>query len=690
MPARVIAVLSDPAFSKHCQHQSAGVRGMSFLQRLIDLYKSDSLAPHGICLLWEPTLIWLHVVSDSLVAIAYFSIPIALAVFVSKRPDVEFGWVFWAFAIFILACGTTHVFGIWTLWYPDYVAQGAIKGFTALASVGTAIGLWPLLPKALALPSPEQLRKSNEALTSQIEQRDIALRALESEKAERIKAEESLRALEQHRQIERLVAVTPDAVIVIDSSGRVRFVNDTAVRLFGKSVESFVGSSFGFSIRPGEVTQIDIPRNGARRIGEMRVADCEWGDAAAYLVVIRDVTEDIATEQQVRQSQKMDAIGQLTGGIAHDFNNLLTVITASIEILGDAVADEPQIAPLAKLIDDAAERGAVLTGQLLAFSRKQPLQPRDINMNTLLANAVQLLRPALGEEFEIEAVPDEETWPAFADPNQLTTALLNLALNARDAMPQGGKITIETANLVLDTDFVKASQGVTPGPYVMIAVSDTGTGMPADIRERVFEPFFTTKAEGKGTGLGLSMVYGFVKQSGGHVRIFSEEGHGTIVRLYLPRSTGQDDLSTELAPALLVEGGSETILVVEDDGLVRSSVVAQLQSLGYTTLTAVDATQALRLIRDGAEFDLLLTDVIMPGGMNGRELADETLKLRRDAKVLFTSGYSEDAIVHNGRLDPEVLLLAKPYRKADLARMVRRALNFVSGYSRSATIENRK
>jgi len=313
-----------------------------FLNDLVNFFDSTNLAPHGLCLLWRPELISLHVVSDGLIALAYFSIPIALAAFVSKRPDVEFGWVFWAFAIFIMACGTTHVFGIWTLWYPDYVMEGAVKGFTALASVATAIGLWPLLPKALALPSPEQLRR--------------AWQAFETEKAERLKAEKSLRALEQHRQIERLVAVTPDAVVVVDRGGIVQFANDAAVKLFGKQADAFVGATFGIAIASQEIAQIEIPLDDRPQIGEMRVADCEWGDGVAHLVVIRDITEKVTAEQQLRHAQKMDAIGQLTGGIAHDFNNLLTVITGSIEILQDLVTDNPQLAHVAKLIAAATAR----------------------------------------------------------------------------------------------------------------------------------------------------------------------------------------------------------------------------------------------------------------------------------------------------------------------------------------------
>jgi CheY-like chemotaxis protein len=333
------------------------------------------------------------------------------------------------------------------------------------------------------------------------------------------------------------------------------------------------------------------------------------------------------------------------------------------------------LASIAKMIDDAAERGAELTRRLLAFARKQPLQPRVTDINALVLDAATLLRPSLGEQVEIESTLEADAWPALVDPTELATALVNLALNARDAMAAGGKLTLETGNVILDEAYAATNPEVRPGAYVMIAVSDTGSGIPAAIRDQVFEPFFTTKDVGKGTGLGLSMVYGFVKQSGGHIKIYSEEGHGTSIKIYLPRA-GEVADSTEEAPKIVaLAGGRETILVAEDDELVRNYVVAQLQSLGYATHAAADSTEALRLIDQGEPCDLLFTDVIMPGGMNGRQLAEEAVKRRPSIKVLYTSGYTDNAVVHHGRLDPGVALLNKPYRKTDLARKIREVLD---------------
>jgi signal transduction histidine kinase len=380
-----------------------------------------------------------------------------------------------------------------------------------------------------------------------------------------------------------------------------------------------------------------------------------------------------AADLQLRQAQKMEAVGQLTGGVAHDLNNILTVIVGTIGILAESVVDRPELIAITKMIDEAAARGSDLVQSLLAFARKQALQPRKVDINSLVMEATNLLRPTLGEQIEVHMNLAGGASHALIDPSQLASAILNLALNARDAMPDGGKLVIETSNVVLDDSYVSANSDVTAGNYVMVAVTDCGHGIPASILDNVFEPFFTTKDVDKGSGLGLSMVYGFVKQSGGHIKIYSEEDHGTTVRIYLPEAEGAAQ-PAEPASKLPLEGGHETILVVEDDHLVRALVVGQIKSLGYVALTAANAAEALNVIDSPREIDLLFTDMIMPGAMNGRQLAEKALQRRESLKILFTSGYSEGAIVHHGRLDAGVLLLAKPYHKSDLARMIRTAL----------------
>ncbi|WP_439375218.1 CHASE3 domain-containing protein [Bradyrhizobium sp. DASA03120] len=397
------------------------------------------------------------------------------------------------------------------------------------------------------------------------------------------------------------------------------------------------------------------------------------GEISGAVLVYHDATTSRETERQLHQSQKLDAIGKLTGGVAHDFNNMLTVISGNTETLVASLEQQPELQRVARLIDDAAERCAELIQHLLAFARRQPLQPRNVEINAAIADIAKLLRPTLGEQIQIETVLEQGPLTAHIDPSRLTNAVLNMAINARDAMPNGGKLLLETHRVVLDEAYAQANAEVRPGPYVMLAVSDTGTGMSAETQQMAFEPFFTTKEVGKGSGLGLSMVYGFVKQSGGHIKIYSEEGHGTTIKLYLPPGEGAPDAAANVVPQ--AEGGAETIFVVEDDSLVRNFVTAQLQSLGYKTIAAPDSRAALELIEAGQTFDLLFTDVVIPGGISGRELAEKVAKLRPGLKVLYTSGYTDNAIVHHGKLDDGVLLLTKPYRRNQLAEMIRKALN---------------
>ncbi len=396
------------------------------------------------------------------------------------------------------------------------------------------------------------------------------------------------------------------------------------------------------------------------------------GTISGAVLVYHDATASRETERQLHQSQKLDAIGKLTGGVAHDFNNMLTVISGNTESLVAGLKEQPELQRVARLIIEAADRCAELIQHLLAFARKQPLKPRNVDVNAALVDIAKLLRPTLGEQIQIETALEQDAVISHIDPSRLTNAVLNMAINARDAMPGGGKLLLETHKVELDEAYARANPDVVPGPYVMLAVSDTGTGMPPSVRDQVFEPFFTTKEIGRGSGLGLSMVYGFVKQSGGHIKIYSEEGHGTTLKLYLP--PGQGAAESAVATTQAAAGGSETILVVEDDNLVRNFVTAQLQSLGYGTIAAADSRAALALVDGGERFDLLFTDVVIPGGMGGRELAQAVAKRRPGVKVLYTSGYTDSAIEHQGKLADGVLLLTKPYRRNQLADMIRLAL----------------
>jgi len=504
--------------------------------------------------------------------------------------------------------------------------------------------------------------------------------------------------LESEQMARAIIDTALDAFVQIDRSGAITEWSPHAEAMFGSARGEVLGQNLASLIfapdhreeyregyarftdeaargGPGHRFEIEAVRKDGVLIQiEVAMTALHRDSGTVMNAFMRDLTDKKASEEQLRQAQKMESIGQLTGGIAHDFNNMLTVITGTIDILADAVADQPQYAAIVKLISQAADRGAALTGHLLAFARKQPLQPHQTNINALLADLKNLLQPTLGEQIEIESVLQDDIWPIFVDRGQLGSALVNLAVNARDAMPDGGKLTLETCNVVLDQNFAERVGEIEPGNYVMIAVSDTGIGISEAIRDKVFDPFFTTKEVGKGTGLGLSMVYGFIKQSGGHVTVYSDVGRGTTIRIYLPRAPAESE-AERISPTAIESGagGNETILIVEDDAMLRSYVTTQLESLGYRALTAANAAEALTISDDGAAFDLLFTDITMPGRMNGRQLAAEMAKRRTALKVLFTSGYSENAAVVD-RLDSEILLLSKPYRKSELARMIRLAL----------------
>lgn len=434
--------------------------------------------------------------------------------------------------------------------------------------------------------------------------------------------------------------------------------------------------------------EIAVRRSGGSDPIQLVVSGRSLRDASEAIcggvLVFRDVTAARETERKLRQSQRLDAIGKLTGGVAHDFNNMLTVICGTTEILVDKLQGRPDLQAVAALIDQAADRCAELIQHLLAFASKQPLHPRNVNVDATVTDIVNLLRPTLGEHIEIESILGREVAPARVDPSQLANALINLAINARDAMPDGGKLRLEISEVLLDEAYAESHADVRPGAYVLLTVSDTGIGMSADLRDKVFEPFFTTKDAGKGTGLGLSMVYGFAKQSGGHIKIHSEPNLGTSIKLYLPVATGEAD--SDVLEAKPVQGAGETILVVEDDTLVRDFVIAQLHSLGYGTASAADGQAALALLESGRSFDLVFTDVVLPGGITGPQLADEIKKSWPATKVLYTSGYTENAAMNAGRLDRGVMLLSKPYSKSELAGMVRLALGDGAASSRAWAI----
>lgn len=516
-------------------------------------------APHGYCLLWKPELLWTHALSDALIAAAYFSIPIALISFVRRRADLEFGFIFWLFALFIMACGATHIFSIWNLWNADYGYEAAVKALTAAASVLTAIMVWPLLPRALAIPSPSALQFANDELTSTLLARDAALEQLRAEMAERKRAEEKL-----------------------------------------------------------------------------------------------------------LQTQKIEALGQLTGGIAHDFNNLLQAISSSIQLIERAPTDEERVSKWAGMAREATERAERLTAQLLTFSRVKAVSVEDVEVGEMLQSLNDLLARSLGPTIDLSI--DAETDAVVAvDRTQLELALLNLVINARDAMPEGGAISVGSEMVAVQGDAELAD-----GDYVALSVEDDGAGISPENLARVFDPFFSTKEAGKGTGLGLSMVHGLAKQQGGTVRIDSEVGVGTTVTILLPAATeaqAGNDARRTVIDTRDVDLSGQRILLVDDDEAVRAGIVEALLILGAEVEIAENGEAGLAAL-ERKTFDLMLCDYAMPG-MNGAELAAEARRAAPDLRIIMATGFADFAEIERA-LGTDAEVIRKPFSLGALAALLSR------------------
>lgn len=559
------------------------------------LFDTEGFMPHGMCLMWRPEFLLLHAGSDLLIALSYYSIPLALIFFITKRTDFEFRWMFALFGAFILACGTTHLFKIWTLWNPDYVMDGAIKALTAAISLPTAIILWRVMPEALAIPSKKAVEAINHDLESQIRQR---------------------------RQAE------------------------TALRELNTDLE--------------------------QRVRE-RTAELERANAALK----SEMAERGQAEEKLRQAQKMEAIGQLTGGIAHDFNNLLAVVIGNLELMEEtpAIAADPVLTDCTVTALRSAYRGAELTERLLAFARKQSLNPQPIDVSAVVGSMSNLLSRALGERIKVHLVPAEAEAVAVVDQSFLESAILNLALNARDAMPAGGTLTAETAVChFAEAQTTVGGESMPPGDYVRISIKDSGKGMSPEIAARAFEPFFTTKEFGRGSGLGLSMVYGFVHQSNGYITLDTAPERGTTLSLYLPRVLGATMPAPVAAGSAPVPGMlSGTVLIVEDDADVRRFVANTVKALGFEVLEAGDGMAAFEMLNAIGRVNVLITDVVLPGGLNGPDLARQAQDRHPQLSVLYMSGYS-DAPLGDGVAVPPEKLIRKPFRKGQIAALLMQAM----------------
>jgi signal transduction histidine kinase/CheY-like chemotaxis protein len=570
------------------------------------LFSTDIFMPHGMCFAWDPGVLWLNVVSDSLIAASYYAIPFLLFYFVKKRRDVAFNPIFIAFGAFILACGTTHLLGAITVWTPAYRLDGLVKAITAAASAATLAMLIPMMPALVKLPSPSELAWANDALEKEVGER----RAAEAE-VRRMNAELEQRVAARTAELAESVALQKHAA---DS---LRLAND------------------------------DLQREMQRRH---------------------------EVEDQLIHAQKMEAVGRLAGGVAHDFNNLLTAILGYTELLHGRVEQDPDALEYTAEVRRAAERASDLTNQLLAFSRRRPASPQVVDLNRVVRQIDKMLRRIIGEDIDLEVRLAPDLWRVMVDPAHMDQVVMNLAVNSRDAMPDGGKLTIETANVRLTDEYAAGHLEARPGPYVMMAVSDTGIGMDTATQGRVFEPFFTTKEQGKGTGLGLSIVYGIVKQNAGGIMMYSEPSRGTVFKIYIPAVEAP-------VPAALAEGEegdrglrNATILLVEDEDQVRKLARAFLERQGYRVVEAASGPEALKTLEEYAgRIDLLLTDMVMPQ-MNGAALAERVKAMRTEIRILFMSGYTEVGVEIPELLSGEGQFLQKPFSASTLDRKVREAL----------------
>ncbi|MBL4666815.1 MAG: response regulator, partial [Sneathiella sp.] len=605
--------------------------------------------PHGTCFLWYPEILYTQAISDVVTGVSYYSVAIGLIYFVTQREDIPFKWFYIPFGTLVFAaCGTVHFLGAWTLWTPDFGVQTVFKVITAIVSLSIGTMLWPLMPKIIALPSPRQFA------AAKLELADAKLQ--HAEKAV-IESEQRFRDFAENGA-DWFWEIGPDLCFT--------YVAGNVEKILGLKAEQFIGKNrieinqeynLKHSAEWTELLAIiddrlpfsdfkyhwNRPDGGNRYIsisGKPRYDENNF--FMGYRGVGRDITEQNQLEEQMRRAQKMEAVGQLTGGIAHDFNNILGIIQGNLEIIEEITSENPEVQKRIEKLQHGVNRGADITKKLLGFSRKTEHEIQLTHPNELVRNLKDLIAKSLTASIDIETDLEENLWAVKLDAGDLENALLNLALNARDAMPEGGVLKIETENTKLGAEYLPAEIEGKPGEYVVISVSDTGTGMDARTKDKILQPFFTTKERGMGTGLGLSMVYGFIQRTSGFLKIRSELGNGTTFQLHLPRSViGKIETEDNADFASELPTGSEKILIVDDEDELREIAEFHLTKLGYDTVLAKNGMTALEILRKNPDIDLLFSDIILPQGMDGYQLSEAAREKHPNLKILLSSGFTK-------------------------------------------------
>lgn len=650
------------------------------LEAIWNMFDQAGLMPHGVCFLWRQDLVYLHLFSDIAVTLAYFSLPAFLLILVRKKPELKKAGVIPLFALFILLCGLTHASNIWVLFVPDYLAQGFIKGLTAIVSIITAVMVWPLLPKLVAMPSTQELIDANERLRREIDSR---------KKAE-----------EHSRKVTEALMELDDAVVVFDTDDRAvvangawkrmsMFLTDgTGVGLYFEEIvrkavadglvpdaigkeEEWIQTRLEAHRNPGAPREVTFTTGKTFRMQERRLP------SGGSILIGADVTKEKQWEESSRRSQRLESVGQLTGGIAHDFNNLLAIISGNLELMRHHVIENEKLSKRVESAKAATDRGAILVRKLLNFSRNDDFIMEATNINNVLCDLEDILEKSLTNEIDVQVSLSADLWLTKADPGDLGDAIINMSINARDAMPAGGQLIIETKNKTISGVQLTDQASVPPGDYVVLSISDTGSGIAREHLERIFEPFYSTKDESHGTGLGLSMVYGFVKRCNGEIRVYSEVGAGTTIRLYLPRAIGQSESVDESEPQTATRGAArdETLLVVDDEVALLDVIEIALDDLGYKVITATNGAEAVKILESNQDISLMLSDVIMPGGMDGFALAERAAEIRPGMQIILASGFTGKHGI--GKLPPGIVSkrVSKPYEISAIAEAIRESID---------------